>query len=260
MRTSLVFRWFLLAVMGVVVAIWLHERVIATELSGRLAALQRQEQQLSGLRAERDRRCGEILVAMARTSSAPAAPADRAADAPVVPEAWATGEWTPVAAWKNEGRSTPRATVATLLWAAAGGDLAAVQTVLEFDDATRAKARAWFESLPPATRSLYATPEDLVAGVTTRNIPPTAAQLSWFRQTDDEHAIVGVMLAASGSSVLDPALVTEAANPSEPPSFAKPNPNPLAVLALHRTPAGWRVIVPGTAIDRMAKLLGAPAH
>lgn len=78
----------------------------------------------------------------------------------------------------DEGRSTPRSTIATLLWPAAGGDLAAFQNAIEFDDAARAAARAWFETLPPATRSLYATPEDLVASATIKNIPATTAQLS----------------------------------------------------------------------------------
>lgn len=95
--------------------------------------------------------------------------------------------------------------------AAAGGDLATLKSALVFDDAPHAKARAWFETLPPATRSLYATPEDLVASVTIKNIPLTAAQLSWFHQTDAEHAVVGVLLAApatpdsASAPVLEPA-------------------------------------------------------
>ena len=258
MRTSTYFRLLLLAAMVVATAIWFHERAVATELQSRFAALRQQEQRLSSLNAERDRLREQLLAAASQTSRAPTAVADpelRRVEAPVRPAVFAVGEWTPAAAWKNEGRSTPRSTIATLLWAAVGGDLAAIQKVLEFDDATRAKARAWFETLPPATRSLYVTPENLVASVTIRNIPPTTAQLSWFPQTDAEHAIVGVMLAAPGLSVSEPTPIIDPSVGGTPPALAKHNANRLAVLALHRTSAGWRVVVPAAAIERMAEAL-----
>ena len=261
MRTSTVFRLLQLAAMVVVVALWFHERAVATELQTRFAALRKQEQHLAGLSTERDRLREQLHAAVQQTSGASAASTNREssrAAVPVMPVEFAVGEWTPVAAWKNEGRSTPRSTISSLLWAAAGGDLAAIQKVLEFDDATRAKARAWFETLPPATRSHYVTPENLVASVTIRNIPPTTAQLSWFHQTDAEHAIVGIMLVAPMSPVPASDAILEPAVAGAPPSLANHNANRLAVLTLHRTPAGWRVVVPVAAVDHLAKFLGAP--
>jgi hypothetical protein len=174
------------------------------------------------------------------------------------PTAFVTGEWTPAEAWRNEGLATPRAAVATLLWAAIGGDIPALQSVLEFDDATRAKAQAWLETLPAATRSLYATPEDLVASVTIKNIAPTAAQVSWFHQSDDEHAVVAVLVAGPAAAAPAPVAI-KLADGNTAPSLVKDSTNQLAVLNLRRTPGGWRVIVPTAAIDRMAKVLGEKA-
>ncbi len=258
MRASSIFRFLSLAAVVVAVALWFHERSTAADLQNRFADLRKQEQQVSRLLAERDRLRKKLRAAVVRTSSSRAFPADREArrpDAPVAPAEFVIGTWMPAAAWRNEGQSTPWSTVSTLLWAAAGGDLAAVENIFEFGDDARSKARAWFEALPPATRSLYATPEDLVASVTMGNIPPTAAQLAWFHQTDAEHAVVGVMLAGSVSSVPESTPTVEPSVGNAPPSLTRQSPNRLAVLNLHNTSGGWRVIVPAPAIDGMAKML-----
>ena len=261
MRTPTALRLFTLAAIIVTGVIWWHERAVAAGLQGRIAAGRQARQQLPGLRAERERLRAELSAAAARAGVARTTPADdtaRPSPAPVEPVAWAVGEWTPPAEWRNEGRSTPRAATATMLWAAAGGDLAALQAVLEFDDATRARARTWFDTLPSATRALYATPENLVASMTIKHIAQTAAQLSWFNQLDPDYAIVGVQLAAPESPVPAPAPVFLPAVGDTPPSLANQSSNQLAVLTLHRTPAGWQVIVPVSAIDHMAYELSTP--
>jgi hypothetical protein len=258
MRASALFQWLSLAASLAAVAIWFHERAIASDLQSRSEALGQQEGHLSRLRADRDRLREQLLAAATESSAVPDVAIEREpgrSAVPAVPARFATGEWTPATDWANEGRATPRSTLSTLLWAAAGGDLAALQTVLEFDEATRLKAQGWLNSLPPATRSLYATPEDLVASVTIKNIAPTAAQLTWFHQPDADHAIVGVLLAGAVSPVPAPTPVVEPAAGGAPPSLVSQNPNQLAVLNLRRTPDGWRVIVPLAAIDRMAKVL-----
>jgi hypothetical protein len=258
MRAASIFRFLSLMATVVAVAIWFQERSAAVALQARFAALRKQEQQVSGLLAERDRLREKLRAVAIRTSSPRAAPANRDArlpDAPVASAAFVIGTWTSSTAWRNEGQSSPRSTISTLLWAAAGGDLATVQNILEFGDDARSKARAWFEALPPASRSLYATPEDLVASVTMGNIPPTTAQLTWFHQTDAEHAVVGVMLAGPVSSVPESAPTVEPSVGNAPPSLATQSPNRLAVLNLHYSAAGWRVIVPAAAIDGMAKML-----
>lgn len=258
MRVSTVFR--LLSGIAVVIAatIWFHERTAPAALQARLAALHIQEQELSTLRSERARLRERSSAVERRSNPRPAFAENVAPDRPgasAATDAFAIGRWTPAAAWKNEGRSTPRSTISTLLWAAAGGDLAVLHNVLEFDEGARIKAREWFEALPPATRSLYATPEDLVASVTMSRIPPTNAELSWFHETDADHAIVGVMLAGPPSPVPEPAATIQPSVANEPPFLTSHSGNRLAVLNLVRSPEGWRVVVPVAAIDRMAKVL-----
>lgn len=258
MRTSTFFRLLSLATLVGATAIWFHERATVATLQVRLAALRKQEQHLASLSAERDRLREQRLAAESRANVAATTDSNREpphSDASVIPAAFAIGEWTPLSAWKNEGRSTPRSTISTLLWAAAGGDLSTFQNTLEFDDASRVQAQAWLDTLPPETRALYATPEDLVASVSMGNITPTAAQLSWFHQTDADHAIVGLMLAAPTSSAPEPAPTIVPATANEPPSLAKQNPNQVAMLTLHSTSLGWRVTVPAAAIGQMAKKL-----
>ncbi|HEY4247114.1 MAG TPA: hypothetical protein VGM64_09675 [Lacunisphaera sp.] len=258
MRASSIFRFLSVAAMVVAVVIWFLERSTAVDLQSRFAAVRKQEQQVGRLRAERDRLREKLRVVAMRPSGSRAVPANRETrqpDVPVAAAAFAIGTWTSATAWRNEGQSTPRSTISTLLWAAAGGDLAAIQNILEFGDDARNKARAWFETLPPATRSLYATPEDLVASVTMGNIPPTTAQLTWFHQTDAGHAVVGVMLAGPVSSVPESASTVEPSVGNAPPFLSRQSPNRLAVLNLHNTPGGWRVIVPAPAIDGMAKIM-----
>lgn len=261
MRASTGFRLASLAAMVVVGAIWFHERTTAAELTNRLAALHRQAGKLPGLQAEREQLREQLATAGSIAEEAPAATGNseaHRAEAPVESTVFVMGEWTPATAWQNEGRSTPLATMATLLWAAAGGDLATLKTALLFNDEARAKALALFDTLPPVTRSLYATPEDFVASATIKNIPLTTAQLSWFHQTDADQAIIGVQLAARESRVEASAPSLEPAAVGAPPILVDQNRNRLTVLTLRRLSDGWRVVVPATAIDRIASELRAP--
>jgi hypothetical protein len=261
MRAAKIFRVVSFVAIFIAVAFWFHERATATALNARLTALSGEEQRLSDLRAERTRLRGQLSAVDRPTNSLPVVAADYSRNRPAAPaatDAFALGKWTPVAAWKKEGRSTPRSTVSTLLWAAAGGDLAEVQKILQFDTTAHNAARAWFDALPAATRSLYATPEDLVASVTMGRIPPTNAELSWFHETDADNAIVGIMLAGPLSPRPDTAASIQPSVANEPPFLKSNNTNLLAVLNLVRTPDGWRVAVPVAAIERMAKVLSVP--
>lgn len=263
MRASTVFRLFSCAAIFVAAVIWFHGRTTAAALEARSMALHSQEEQLARLRMERDRLRGQLnILAGRRLDRSRPVVANRApnpAENSASTDTLAIGRWTPVAAWKNEGRSTPRSTVSTLLWAAAGGDLRTMQKLLQFNDAARNQARTWFEGLPPATRSLYASPEDLVASVTMGSIPSTNVQLSWFHQADADHAIVGVMLAAPTSSGPDSTPAIKPSVGNEPPFMTNHGANQLAVLDLVRDTDGWRVVVPVPAIKRMAKVLSVTA-
>jgi hypothetical protein len=174
---------------------------------------------------------------------------------PPIPR-FAQGEWTPSVAWRNEGRATARATVSTFLWAAAGGDLRVLQGILEFDEVSRRKAGELFVQLPPAVRNYYASGEDVVAGVTMKNVPITKAQLMWLHQADADHAVAGLRLASPEPqpdvSPAEPDVTT-----TSPPQLPDPGAQKIVVLSLHRTEAGWGVVVPASAIDRVASELTA---
>lgn len=260
MRASPIFRLVTFTAIVAFGVIWYRERATAAELESRLAGLETQQAALMALQAEREHLREQLVPSVASgttstsvTSSATVTQIDSQKSA----APWSLGEWTAADAWANAGRATPLATVTTLLWAAAGGDQAAMQSVLRFGDATRAKALALFDSLPSATRSLYATPEELIASVTMQNIPLTSAQVCWLHQADADHATVGVMLSASKAGLNESTEVMENPAPNAPPRLA--NANPLAVLSLQRSANGWRVIVPVAAVDRIAAELNPTA-
>jgi hypothetical protein len=251
MRMRAFLPWLTSVALAVTVGFWWHERHEATALHARAESLRREERELARRQDERDRLRRE-LGAMETPAEAAVVRVTPAIETPPTAPTWSPGEWTRAEEWCNEGRATPRATVATLLWAATGGDLVALRNTLRFDDTTRALAQAWYESLPLGARSLYATPEDLVAAATLASIPPTQAQLSWLHQTDEDRAIVGILLA-------EPATTPQAtpgyqpAVGNLPPTLTGASRYRVVVLNVNRTLDGWRVSVPATAIDRLAK-------
>lgn len=259
MRLRAFLPWLAGVAIMAAVGIGLYERAMAAGLRARADALARQERELSRQQGQRERLRRELLlVADAPGADEPGA-VTAAVAAPTPAPTWRIGEWTAASAWHNEGRATPQATISTLLWAATGGDLAALRDMLNLDDANRAKARAWFDSLPPAGRALYATPEDLVASATLYNVPATKAQLSWLHQADGDRAVAGILLAEPESATPTPALEYQPAVGNFPPALRGRPPYRVVVLDLRRTADGWRVNVPATALDRLAKQLQKPA-
>lgn len=256
MRVRASFPWLAGIAMALAAGLWWHERGVATALQARADELEREERKLSRLQDERARVRRE-LESVEIPAGAPAALATPAVEVPGSPQAWSPGEWTSASAWQNEGRATPRAAVATLLWAATGGDLVALRNTLQFDDTTRALARGWYDSLPLGGRSLYATPEDLVAAATLADIPATQAQLSWLHETDQDRAIGGILLAEPATLKATPPGYQPAVG-NFPPGLTGTSRYRVVVLNLQRTLDGWRVSVPATAIDRLARKLQKP--
>lgn len=260
MRPRLLLPLLAFAAVLAVGVIWLRERAAAQALQARSAALAAQEQKLAQLQADRDRLQREIQEVAPPDSPEPAVPAPAAA--PVekpAPPGWTVGEWTPAAAWRNAGRATPQATASTLLWAAANGEVATVREIFQFGEDTRTKARAWFDSLPAAARTAHASPEDLVAGVTLAQISPGRAQLSWLHETDADRAIVGLLVSRpdAATPATSPAIMPATGN--LPPALEERAPYSVVVLNLQRAPDGWRVQVPASAIDTLARTLRVPA-
>ncbi|MBC7369272.1 MAG: hypothetical protein H7343_21100 [Undibacterium sp.] len=77
----------------------------------------------------------------------------------------------PANMWRNAGGATPAAALETALWAAAGGDIAALAGRLTFDTGVRAKAEALLAGLPEAMRAGYGSPEQFIAALTAKDVP-----------------------------------------------------------------------------------------
>lgn len=238
----------------------------------RLRALQPNAEELETLRAasaERSRLQDEIAAPAATRAASPAL---------------SPGEWTAARDWKSRGQATPLAVVETALWAAAGGDIAALKHLLSLPAETREKAEALFAQLSAEARTRYSSADDLVAGFTVKNVPLGEAQLVWFNQSGEDDAVAGVFLqnppkpgetmdAAVSRPEPPPPLTREealrlalerkaqraanpAANPNrEPPRVPENENSSVTYLSLHREGDGWHLVVPSSAVDKIAKEL-----
>lgn len=262
MRARLIVQVLSFAVIVAVATIWAKSRATAVGLQARLGALTtgRRNKALS-MEQERDRLVAELAEAKrGRQAYATGTSSTRAQSVPsqgIIPSL-ALGEWRSSKQWRNEGQATARGTVATLLWAAAGGDLAAMIPLIAYDEASRTQAQALFESLPPSARQAFPTPEALVAGLTIQAVPNNEVQLSWFHQRDADHATVGLLL-----GLPDQTAPTEASTASAPttrlPKILDPYSNQFAVLSLQRSSVGWRIVIPAAAVERLARRAKIPA-
>ena len=240
-------------------AVWYLERASALRLQAQLDLLHDQKRALLALESERVRLKGSLtsLNAIAAQREGTHKPVEIARPGPA-PAPFTVGEWTPSAAWTNSGQATPRAALETALWAAAGGDVMAMQSLIELEPAAQSKAEKLLDRLSPSARSSYVTPEALIASATLKNIPLTAAQISWYHEADPDHASIGVLFGDPTHS--PPTAVKIPANPQDnsPPALSDNRTSQIALLALHRTSSGWRLVVPGSAVDRIDKELSAP--
>jgi hypothetical protein len=225
---------------------WGAERSAAAQLRLQLESLQQQTDAVARLRQEHDRllrlqpSAGELehlrREATARDQPVPRTPESSTDASPTLPHALQPGRWAPAADWKNCGRLTPESALETMLWASAGGDLAALKETLQFDKTSRAKIVALLASLPDSARQQYASPEDLLALVVAGNVPLESAQLVARQQTGDDNVIEYVRLK-------NPAGVTRQVH-----------------LTLRRSSDGWKLQVPAATVDDLAQSLPkAPA-
>lgn len=159
----------------------------------------------------------------------------------------------------------------TALWAAAGGDIATLKDLLQLDGAVRAKAEEILARLPISSRAAYASAENLIAAFTTKSIPLGDAQLVWQHQPGPDEAVACVFLRNP-----DPSLAAAPPRPSEIPEsreeaiqrarlraankippMAPPNHREMAAyLSLSHSDDGWRLVVPLSAVEKIAKELG----
>ncbi len=207
MRTrSIIIQVFSFAVIVTAGVVWMKSRTTAVDLQARLSALTTARRRTSRtLEQERDRLRLALTEANRRREAAatatppvPVLPPPTSAKAPP----WSLGETRSSREWRNEGQSSPRRhRVATVLWAAAGGDLTTMMSLIAFDDASRNRAQVLFDTLPSTESPRhFRHPRALVAGLTIQAVPASTAQLSWFHQRDADHATVGVLLGTPAES------------------------------------------------------------
>jgi hypothetical protein len=267
---------FLIALI-VVGVLWGLNRAAATNLQREVNALRVENSELAAVNLERERlqRLHDEAtrrVASQRDASQSVRPAP--ATAAPAPSALVVGEWHAPASWQNRGQATPVAAIETALWAAAGGDLAALQNLLLLDDALRAKADALRARLPGASRATYASAEHLLSAFATKSLPLGDAQLVWNHQPDADEAFACLFVknpefVPTPSSAESPppmsreaaiaraAAIREARSREKRPPMAPANEATRALyLILRRTDTGWRFVVSPGAIDKIAKEIG----
>jgi hypothetical protein len=209
-----------------------REAVRLREENRRLASEQASPEEMENLRAdhaEMERLRGEIEALSRRVEQAEAKPASPA-PAASMGAAGPSGSAVAAGAWRNAGRTTPEAALETALWSAKEGDINSLAGMLLLDDGARAKAEQLLAGLPEATRAQYATPEQLVAFLTAKDVPLTSMRVAGMTVEGDEAQLVVHLPTAQ-------------------------QPDKMTKLGLHRSPDGWRFKVPESAVDRYSQAL-----
>ncbi|HVT72813.1 MAG TPA: hypothetical protein VHD61_06730 [Lacunisphaera sp.] len=265
MRPKFVLTLVLVAAGAVVAAGWLAGRATAARLQAESDALRQRHGELVRLQGERRRLQDAMNDALHRAAPRAAEAANAEVPPPVeeppvaaVPRLF-PGEWMASGTWSNRGSATPPEALETVLWAAARGEIPTLAALLELDEVTRAKAADLLGRLPAKERNILGSPENLIAIATMNNIPRTEAQVAWFSETDADSATIGLLLGTTETDTAAQVVGDPAAEVlAPPPMLADQRNSKLAFLTLHRSAAGWRLLVPATAVDRMAAELSAP--
>ncbi len=139
----------------------------------------------------------------------------------------------PAARWKNAGRDSPEAAVESFMWASDSGDLEMLANTILLDAAAREKAAAILARIPDSARASYNTPEKLVALLLARDTDARAMQVLGANTAGDD-ALVSLRLQKDDGKTKDEG------------------------YQFKRTADGWRLIVPGKAVDKMGKKLTDP--
>jgi hypothetical protein len=127
------------------------------------------------LRAENSRMLAEASqrqqTRMAATrSAAPSPEAVTSAAANPAAVAVATPATKPAEYYRNEGNTTPLATLQTFAWACDRGDTETVGRLLHIDAAARPKAEAFMAALPAQARAQWKTVDEMAAALLTRSV------------------------------------------------------------------------------------------
>ncbi|MDB6095189.1 MAG: hypothetical protein JWM32_2751 [Verrucomicrobia bacterium] len=205
---------------------WGLNRSKAVQLQAQLEALHQSDDELAQLRREHERLSrlqpsDDELADLRRAVVARATPRVAAQKEPgIAKPIFPPGVWIAPGHWENRGRATPDAAVETMLWAAAGGDVAALKNTLEFDQASRAQAAAIMAKLPETSRRSAGTPEDLLAFAIAGNVPLESVQPVAQQQSSEDEVVQYMRFRNANGQTRQ------------------------VYLTLHRAPDGWKLRVP----------------
>ncbi|MEO5958856.1 MAG: hypothetical protein ABIR80_07045, partial [Opitutaceae bacterium] len=136
----------------------------------------------------------------------------------------------PPRAWVDAGSALPSAALETILWAAFRGEIGTLAEMLVFSPEARAKVEGIFAELGESEREKYPSPEHLVATFTAQDVP---------------HC--GVVFSGSSGGVEKMNLHIKFRLEVERELW----------LDMIRTPAGWRLAVPVSAVEKYGAMLKA---
>ena len=135
---------------------------------------------------------------------------------------------TPIAALDHSGRTTPRAAFSTQIWAAATGDVDLEQSAIILTPDGRAKIEALLATLPPSSRSNYATPEKLMASVL----------------AGSPHPVGGMQVISETQPTADDVVLQTEWQHADDSIVHHSN------VELQHDSNGWRMVVPMVLVDR----------
>ncbi len=232
------------------VALLAWQRNELAALAAEAAAARAQHDELDRVRDERRRREAEARSAeeteklrrarelVAKTRSAVVDVRGRAESAErVAALSQATGGRFDVGAkipgreWRSAGRATAAATLETVLWAAAGGNVEALAECVVFDGGAVNAARALHARLGADLRAQYPTPEKLVAYLTVKEVPTGSAEVRQWTLPADGHGFARLLLTAADGT------------PKE------------VDLRFQRTESGWKALVTEATLEKLGQAL-----
>ena len=229
--------------------VWRTERAATVELRARLSALRDGRREMESLRREQQR-----LRALQRSADEQAE-REAAVHAPV--DGLTAAKWLPPEAWANRGGATPASTVESMLWAAAGGEMAALGNMLHLDGAARTMIDEVFARLPADDRVRYGNAAQFVAACTIATIPIGNAKLVWQVQDspDEAEACVWLTLPDYRPPIASAAPARTSFDDLVGPTW-RPGRKNIANFSLRRIDGVWRLVVPTSAVVKIEQAFG----
>lgn len=138
--------------------------------------------------------------------------------------------------WRNLGQATPANTLHSVVWAAMGGEVDALVSMLAYDPETRAAVDDLFASIPPESRAYFPTADKLIATLVAGRLPTDLTEAQVIEQTEEtsDSAKAKVRLRRGSSSTAAPREVT---------------------FQFQRTGSDWRLVVPKSEIAAYRRVL-----